>query len=241
MRSLRFRHTGPAVTLANRKHKAISELLYTIACDTCSSFSTYELTLMNHSTLPGKRAIPEAGHLNDLKLAASKMLGAKRRAFQAEMAVKYCAGSPRQAEVLFGWNRDAVELGLHEKRTGYCLSQCAIGHRWRQALGGEAPGRGQCPVGLGARPFPTGSDLPHRAVFYPTEREGSPQAVARPGLCGRGAALCEHHGRSTQPKRLPAAPGGQGQTPKKKSRKPMPSSPTSRKRTSPAMQRRSCD
>ncbi len=78
---------------------------------------------MSHASLPGNSSVPEAGHLNDLKLAASKMLGAQRRAFQAEMAVKYCAGSPRQTEALFGWNRDAVELGLHEKRTGIvCLS-----------------------------------------------------------------------------------------------------------------------
>ena len=78
---------------------------------------------MSHATRLGNRSTPDAGHLDDLKLAAAKMLGAKRRAFQAEMAVKYCAGSPRQAEVLFGWSRHAVELGLHEKRTGIvCLS-----------------------------------------------------------------------------------------------------------------------
>lgn len=91
---------------------------------------------MSHASRPGNRSVPEAGHLNDLKLAASKMLGAKRRAFQAEMAVKYCAGSPRQAEVLFGWSRDAVELGLHEKRTGIvCLSaQSAVAgdKRWEE-------------------------------------------------------------------------------------------------------------
>ena len=56
---------------------------------------------MSHATDSGNRSIPESGHLNDLKLAASKMLGEKRRAFQAEMTVKYCAGSPRQAEKLF--------------------------------------------------------------------------------------------------------------------------------------------
>jgi hypothetical protein len=78
---------------------------------------------MSNAPLPGDLSIAESGHLNDLKLAASKMLGEKRRAFQAEMAVKYCAESSRQAELLFGWNRDAVELGLHEKRTGIvCLS-----------------------------------------------------------------------------------------------------------------------
>jgi hypothetical protein len=72
---------------------------------------------------------PDAGHREDLKLAASKMLGAERRAFQAAMAVKYCAGSARQAEAVFGWSRQAVELGLHEQRTGVvCLSaQSAFG------------------------------------------------------------------------------------------------------------------
>ena len=49
--------------------------------------------------------------------------------FQAAMAVKYCAGSARQAEAVFGWSRQAVELGLHEQRTGVvCLSaQSAFG------------------------------------------------------------------------------------------------------------------
>jgi hypothetical protein len=72
---------------------------------------------------PANQAIPEAGHLDDLKRAASNMLGAERRALQAAMALKYCAGSARQAELVFGWSRRAVELGLHEKRTGVvCLS-----------------------------------------------------------------------------------------------------------------------
>lgn len=57
-------------------------------------------------------------HLSDLKQAASKMGLTDRRAFQAEMALKYCGGNPRQAETLFGWSRYSVELGLHEKRTG---------------------------------------------------------------------------------------------------------------------------
>lgn len=51
------------------------------------------------------------------------MLGPERRAFQAAMTLKYCAGSARRAEVVFGWSREAVELGLHEQRTGVvCLS-----------------------------------------------------------------------------------------------------------------------
>ena len=54
----------------------------------------------------------------DLRLAAAHMSGAKRRAFQAEMAEQYCAGNPRQAERVFGWSRETVEVGLAERRTG---------------------------------------------------------------------------------------------------------------------------
>lgn len=50
------------------------------------------------------------------------MTGATRRAFQAEMTLKYCEGNTRQAERVFGWGRWTVELGLHERRTGIiCL------------------------------------------------------------------------------------------------------------------------
>jgi hypothetical protein len=59
-----------------------------------------------------------ASQLEDLKLASSKMSGADRRSFQAAMTLKYCRGSARQAERVLGWNRDTVELGLHEQRTG---------------------------------------------------------------------------------------------------------------------------
>ena len=63
-----------------------------------------------------------ATHIEDLQLASSKLTGAKRRAFQAEMTLKYCAGRARQAERVFGWGRQTVELGLHEQRTGIeCL------------------------------------------------------------------------------------------------------------------------
>jgi hypothetical protein len=72
---------------------------------------------------PEPRPSLDASYREDLRLAASHMTGAKRRAFQAAMAVKYCDGSARQAEVVFGWNRQAVTLGLHERRTGMiCLS-----------------------------------------------------------------------------------------------------------------------
>ena len=60
--------------------------------------------------------------VDDLRLAASKMTGAERRSFQAEMCIKYCRGSARKAESVFGWGRKNVQLGLHEKRSGIvCL------------------------------------------------------------------------------------------------------------------------
>jgi DDE family transposase len=66
-------------------------------------------------------------------LAASQMSGAKRRAFQAEMAEQYCGGNPRQAERVFGWSRETVEVGLAERRTGVtCLGgQAAFSGRKR--------------------------------------------------------------------------------------------------------------
>src|ERR671936_1466504 len=70
----------------------------------------------------------------DLRLAASTMTGAKRRAFEAELTLKYCAGNPLQAELTFGWSRRTIALGLAERRTGIrCLgaqSACSGRKRW---------------------------------------------------------------------------------------------------------------
>ena len=69
----------------------------------------------------------------DLRLAASKMTGPTRRAFQAEMALKYCGGTPLLAETIFGWGRHTVEVGLAERRPGImCLgAQSAFSGRKR--------------------------------------------------------------------------------------------------------------
>ena len=69
----------------------------------------------------------------DLRLAASKMTGPKRRAFEAEMTIKYCEGTPLMAEAVFGWWRQTVALGLAERRTGIiCLgAQAAFSGRKR--------------------------------------------------------------------------------------------------------------
>jgi Rhodopirellula transposase DDE domain len=74
--------------------------------------------------------------IQDLRLAASKMTGAARRAFQAEMTLKYCRGSARLAETILGWSREAVAVGLAEHRTGIrCLgaqSACSGRKRWEE-------------------------------------------------------------------------------------------------------------
>ncbi len=69
----------------------------------------------------------------DLRLAASQMSGPTRRAFEAEMTLKYCGGNPLLAEILFGWGRHTVALGLAERRTGIiCLgAQAAFSGRKR--------------------------------------------------------------------------------------------------------------
>ena len=71
--------------------------------------------------------------ITDLRLAASQMTGPKRRAFEAEMTLKYCGGNPLLAETIFGWGRQTVALGLAERRTGImCLgAQSAFSGRKR--------------------------------------------------------------------------------------------------------------
>ena len=60
--------------------------------------------------------------ISNLKCAARLLSGYRRRQFQSEMALKYCDGSARRTEKVFGWGRDAVETGLNERRTGIrCL------------------------------------------------------------------------------------------------------------------------
>ncbi|MEH2448049.1 MAG: hypothetical protein V7K18_20440 [Nostoc sp.] len=56
--------------------------------------------------------------IEDLRLAVWKMNGVERRSFQAQMTLKYLKGSARQAETVFGWGRQNIEVGLAEKRTG---------------------------------------------------------------------------------------------------------------------------
>jgi hypothetical protein len=53
-----------------------------------------------------------------IKDAAKKLTGNRKRDFMAKVAEDYCNGSARKAETVFGWCRQSVQLGLHERRTG---------------------------------------------------------------------------------------------------------------------------
>ena len=94
----------------------------------------------------------------DIKLAAKMLTGASRRSYQAEMAEKYCGGSARVAETVFGWDRYTVVTGLGEKRSGIiCLgaqSSASGAKRWEERYP-EAAGRLQDLVDGYAQQDPT--------------------------------------------------------------------------------------
>jgi Rhodopirellula transposase DDE domain len=79
--------------------------------------------MLMFTSTPSVFQSPTPQQIADLRLAASHMTGSTRRAFQAEMTLKYCEGNARRAEAVFGWGRQNIEVGLAEKRTGLeCLS-----------------------------------------------------------------------------------------------------------------------
>jgi hypothetical protein len=90
---------------------------------------------MPHATLESQPWL-SSSQIADLRLAASHMTGPTRRAFEAEMTLKYCGGNPLMAEVVLGWGRQTVALGLAERRTGIiCLgaqSACSGRKRWEE-------------------------------------------------------------------------------------------------------------
>jgi len=57
-------------------------------------------------------------HIATIKDASTKLTGFKRRAFQAQVAIDYLKSKPRLTERTFGWDRNTVQLGLQELRTG---------------------------------------------------------------------------------------------------------------------------
>jgi hypothetical protein len=87
---------------------------------------------LQHATCESRPSLSPS-QIADLRLAASKMTGPERRAFEAEMTLKYCEGTPLMAEAVFGWGRQPVARGLAERRSGIiCLgAQSAFSGRKR--------------------------------------------------------------------------------------------------------------
>jgi hypothetical protein len=103
-------------------------------CQECELqlYARGSLMSMPPATLKNQPSLSPS-QIADLRLAASTLTGPKRRAFEAEMTVKYCGGNPLMAEAIFGWGRQTVALGLAERRTGImCLgAQAAFSGRKR--------------------------------------------------------------------------------------------------------------
>jgi hypothetical protein len=74
-----------------------------------------------------------------LRLAASNMTGAKRRAFAAEMPLPDCAGNPLQAARPCGWRRRTVALGLAERRSGSRCRGAQAAFRGRKRWEAQPP------------------------------------------------------------------------------------------------------
>ncbi len=67
-----------------------------------------------------------------IRSGARRLTGYQRRSFQAEVAVELCGGNARQAERRFGWGRETVEKGLHERHRGIrCLEDFVARGRQR--------------------------------------------------------------------------------------------------------------
>jgi DDE family transposase len=176
-------------------------------------------------------ALPlSATQIEDLKLASSKMLGSNRRSFQAAMTLKYCEGNARQAERVFGWGRATVQLGLRESRTGViCLgaqAACCGNQLWEEkhpkvaeALWALAESHSQqAPTfrtALSYTRLTAAEALKQlRAQGFREDQLPSPSTMAD---------ILNRNGYRLRK--------GVKAKPQKKSRKPMPSLPTSRKRT----------
>ena len=70
--------------------------------------------------------IPATNAFELIKEASGQLTGFKRRAFQAKTTVELLGGMARRAESVFGWNRQTVTLGLHERRSHvHCLERFA--------------------------------------------------------------------------------------------------------------------
>jgi hypothetical protein len=72
--------------------------------------------------------------IDTLRSVAACVTGSARRSIQAWAAKTYCNGSPRHAETVFGWNRQAVASGIRESESPPAKSDTEQETRGRPSL-----------------------------------------------------------------------------------------------------------
>jgi len=156
---------------------------------------------MNTLSLP--RQSLSASQIEDIRLAASKMHGADRRAFQAEMSLKYCEGNVRLTETIFGWGRETRDGRFGgKKRTGlicYGAQSALSGNkRWRTTIRGGGRAAPVSGIACATRP-----DLSHGVELYPTDGGGSHPTITCPRIPRRSVAFRECDGGNFKSDGLP--------------------------------------
>jgi DDE family transposase len=85
----------------------------------------------------------------------------------------------------------------------------------KPAVGGEVPGGGGSALGLGGSSLSARPDLPRDPIVHPADGSASLATAARSRFPRGLLTVAQHDGGGSEPQRLPPAPGGQGQAPKK--------------------------
>jgi hypothetical protein len=112
-----------------------------------------------------------AAVIETARLSAWKLTGPERRAFQAEMAERYCGSSPRLAEEVFGWGREAVRTGLG----GAALRDSVSGRffqSWPEDVGSEGSATGRGDSGGGRTALSGRSEISDAAGLHADHLEG---------------------------------------------------------------------
>jgi hypothetical protein len=73
----------------------------------------------------------EECHVQLIRSAAQRLTGHERRSFVAEVTQLLCDDNPRQSERQFGWGRQTVALGIHERDSGIRCQE-SFGQRGRK-------------------------------------------------------------------------------------------------------------
>ena len=119
---------------------------------------------MHDSTLECRPSISPS-QIADLRLAALQMSGPKRRAFEAEMTLKYCGGAPYWPKPFWLGTPDrGAWLGRETHRVH--LSWCTIGLQWTQTLGRPASAGGRSASSTRRCACATRPDVPHELNLH---------------------------------------------------------------------------